>query len=132
MWRPASPPSTESRDWRDEPADRDASVRRAARRWPLLPADRRGDSTAEDEVYELLRDAVDARDRFPQLWSAATEDGAVGGRALRQLVRQHRDKPRAESLRIDADQAAVLRSEPVCGTPCSEPAGSSAGCTTAG
>ena len=47
---------------------------------------------AEDEVVELLRDAVDARDRFPRLWAAATENGAVGGRELRQLVRQHRDK----------------------------------------
>jgi hypothetical protein len=63
-------------------------------------------------VFELLRDAVDARDRFPQLWSAATEDGAVGGRELRQLVRQHQDKAWAETRRIDADQAAVLRSEP--------------------
>jgi hypothetical protein len=95
-----------------QPAERDASVRHAAQRWPLLPGDRPGDPTAEDEVYELLRDAVDARDRFPQLWSAATEEGAVGGRALRQLVRQHRDKPRDASLRIDADQAAVLQSEP--------------------
>lgn len=93
--------------------DRDASLWRAARHWPLLVrSGRRGGAAAEGEVFELLRDAVDARDRFPQLWSAATEDGAVGGRELRQLVRQHQDKAWAETRRIDADQAAVLRSEP--------------------
>lgn len=92
---------------------REQSLRRAARQWPLLVADPRPDEAgAVDEVVELLRDAVDARDRFPRLWSAASERGAVGGRELRQLVRQHRDKPRVESLRIDADQAAVLESEP--------------------
>ena len=63
-------------------------------------------------MVELLRDAVDARDRFPGLWAAATENGAVGGRELRQLVRQHRDKALTETLRIDADQVVVLRSEP--------------------
>ena len=63
-------------------------------------------------MVELLRDAVDARDRFPGLWAAATESGAVGGRELRQLVRQHRDKALTETLRIDADQVVVLRSEP--------------------
>ncbi len=91
--------------------DRSASLRAAARRWPLLQDEPR-DEAAVAEVVELLRDAVDARDRFPRLWAAATERGAVGGRELRQLVRQHRDKLRVESLRIDADQAAVLESEP--------------------
>jgi hypothetical protein len=85
----------------------------AARQWPLLLRDRQlGGVDAERQVLELLRDAVDARDLFPRLWAAATEDGAVGGWDLRQLVRQHRDKGWAESRRIDADQAAVLRSEP--------------------
>ena len=114
-------------------AERELSLRRAARDWPLLvPAprddasgdeaprnqERRHDGDAQredgagDEVVELLGDAVEARDRFPRLWSAASERGLVGGRELRQLVRQHRDKPLAESLQIDADQAAVLESEP--------------------
>lgn len=95
------------------PDGREQSLRRAARQWPLLVAVPQADEAcAVDEVMELLRDAVDARDRFPRLWRAASERGAVGGRELRQLVQQHRDKPRAESLRIDADQAAVLESEP--------------------
>jgi hypothetical protein len=108
-------------------AERELSLRRAARAWPLLVLGSRDEAPrdaapqpegvqredgAVDEVVELLRDAVDARDRFPRLWSAASERGAVGGRELRQLVRQHRDKPLAESLQIDADQAAVLESEP--------------------
>lgn len=97
----------------ESPDGREQSLRRAARQWPLLDAELRPEDTgAVDEVVELLRDAVDARDRFPRLWRAASERGAVGGRELRQLVRQHRDKPRAESLQIDADQAAVLESEP--------------------
>ena len=74
------------------PVDRERSLWRAARQWPLLVVPRPDRGRSEDEVVELLRDAVDARDRFPRLWSAATEDGAVGGRELRQLVRQHRDK----------------------------------------
>ncbi len=104
-------------------AERERSLRRAARDWPLLVSDRREvdvrsdgaarrENGAVDEVVELLRDAVEARDRFPRLWRAASERGIVGGRELRQLVRQHRDKPLAESLQIDADQAAVLESEP--------------------
>lgn len=105
---------------------RELSLRRAARDWPLLVSDPRDDDPRVDdpgvddpehgeavaEVVELLRDAVDARDRFPRLWTAASEHGTVGGRELRQLVRQHRDKPLAESLQIDADQAAALESEP--------------------
>ena len=87
-----------------QPEDRERSLRRAARQWPLLADQRPGGTRSEDEVVELLRDAVDARDRFPGLWAAATEGGAVGGRELRQLVRQHRDKSLTETLRIDADQ----------------------------
>jgi hypothetical protein len=94
------------------PEDRERWLRRAARQWPLLEDPRPGETTSEDEVVELLRDAVDARDRFPGLWAAATERGAVGGRDLRQLVRQHRGKSLTETLRIDADQVVVLRSEP--------------------
>ncbi len=93
--------------------ERERSLRRAAHRWPLLAEDPRPEEAgALEEVVELLRDAVDARDRFPRLWRAAGERGAVGGSDLRQLVRQHRDKSRAESRRIDADQAAVLESDP--------------------
>ena len=95
-----------------QPEDRERSLRRAARQWPLLADQQPGETRSEDEVVELLRDAVDARDRFPGLWAAATESGAVGGRDLRQLVRQHRDKSLTETLRIDADQVVVLRSEP--------------------
>ncbi|HEY5981558.1 MAG TPA: hypothetical protein VIT41_18180 [Microlunatus sp.] len=94
------------------PDDRERSLRQAARQWPLLEDPRQGESASEDEVVELLRDAVDARDRFPGLWAAATERGALGGRDLRQLVHQHRDKALTETLRIDADQVVVLRSEP--------------------
>ena len=43
--------------------DRSASLRAAARRWPLLQDEPR-DEAAVAEVVELLRDAVDARDRF--------------------------------------------------------------------
>ncbi len=100
-------PGTEGRT-----EDRERSLRRAARQWPLLEDPQPDQTTSEDEVVELLRDAVDARDRFPGLWAAATERGAVGGRELRQLVRQHRDKALTETLRIDADQVVVLQSEP--------------------
>ena len=67
---------------------------------------------AEDEVFELLRDAVDARDRFPRLWSAATEAGVVGGRALAAAgaaaPRQVADRDAPDRR----DQVVVLRSEP--------------------
>lgn len=94
-----------------QPDDQERVLRRAARQWPLLVGDPPS-ADAVDEVVELLRDAVDARDRFPRLWAAAGEQGAIGGRQLRQLVRQHRNKAMAESLQIDAEQAAVLESEP--------------------
>ena len=96
----------------DEQTDeRERALRRAARQWPLLVGTTPSVG-AVDEVIELLRDAVDARDRFPRLWAAAGEHGAIGGHQLRQLVRQHRHKGTAESLQIDAEQAAVLESEP--------------------
>ena len=112
----------------EQPDVRGRALRRAARRWPLLVGATPSAETV-DEVVELLRDAVDARDRFPRLWAAAVEQGAVGGRQLRQLVRQHRNKSRVESRQIDAEQAAVLSPNPPSGTRCSAPAGSSVGCT---
>jgi hypothetical protein len=107
----------------EQPDERERALRRAARQWPLLVGTTPsveaveavgavGAVEAVDEVIELLRDAVDARDRFPRLWAAAGEHGAIGGHQLRQLVRQHRHKGTAESLQIDAEQAAVLESEP--------------------
>lgn len=86
--------------------DREERLRRAARSWPT------SESTAAGEAYELLSDAVQARDRFPRLWAAATDVGALRGSDLRQLVRQHRNKSWADCARIDADQAAVLRTNP--------------------
>ncbi len=98
-------------DEQPDERERERALRRAARQWPLLVGTTPSVG-AVDEVIELLRDAVDARDRFPRLWAAAGEHGAIGGHQLRQLVRQHRHKGTAESLQIDAEQAAVLESDP--------------------
>lgn len=98
-------------DEQPDERERERALRRAARQWPLLVGTTPSVG-AVDAVIELLRDAVDARDRFPRLWAAAGEHGAIGGHQLRQLVRQHRHKGTAESLQIDAEQAAVLESDP--------------------
>ena len=112
MWQPTSRPSTGCRR-------RTVDARTASGRCAAPPGSGRCSRSGgrarprrRTRSVELLRDAVDARDRFPGLWAPATESGAVGGRDLRQLVRQHRDKPLTETLRIDADQVVVLRSEP--------------------
>jgi hypothetical protein len=88
--------------WRHQPTDRSESLWRAAAAWP----------GPIDEAYELLRDAVDARDLFPRLWVAATEEGRAGGWELRQLAQQHREDPWADNRRLDADLAAGLATRP--------------------
>jgi hypothetical protein len=58
------------------PEDRERWLRRAARQWPLLEDPRPGETTSEDEVVELLRDAVDARDRSRDCGRRPPSEGA--------------------------------------------------------